>query len=287
MSDAAPQVRIVETHMHLDEPTFDEDRDNVLDQARAVGVNWFINIAHTEDHWRTSSALRDQYDDIDFSIGLHPLHAGAYDPAFESRLWRAVSDLRPIALGEMGLDFFRDGPAPALQELAFRAQLDIAAESGLPVIIHQRNAAAEVVAILSTWESAVQIVLHSFDGTIEMADWAIERGCFVGVGGLAAKPASGELRSALSRIPPERLLLETDSPYLAPMGLSSRRNTPASLPVLAELLAPVWGMTGAELCSRTSANAERVFGPHRYSAERRCRISGDCHDDLGTFNPER
>lgn len=273
--------------MHLDEPAFDDDRDQVLDRARLVGVRWFVNIGHTPLRWRTSARLRDRHPDVAFSIGVHPLDADAYAHSVHRALRRAVHELNPVALGEMGLDFFRSSPPRAVQETAFRAQLDIAAEFALPIIIHQRNAAAEVMAILEVWESPAPIVLHSFDGTKEMAVWAADRGCLIGIGGLAIKPSSGELRDVLRGIPADRLLLETDSPYLAPPGAASRRNTPANLPLIAGLLAPLWDLSVEDLCARTTDNAERVFARDRQPDGTMNISDGAAPSEMPRITPEQ
>jgi TatD DNase family protein len=146
------------------------------------------------------------------------------------------------------------------QERAFRGQLDIAAAFGLPIIVHQRDASDALTTELDQWPELAPIVLHSFDGTQRLADWARERGCFVGIGGLAVRRSSEPLRQSLRRITTDRLLLETDSPYLAPPGSASGRNDPRNLPGIATVLAPLWNLSGEELCWQTSVNAVALFG---------------------------
>jgi TatD DNase family protein len=260
MSAVSAETSIVDTHLHLDDPVFDDDRDPVITAARAAGVRRFINIGYTPSRWEASRALRDAYPDVAIALGLHPQEADLFGPQLERDLRQAVRDLRPVAVGETGVDLFRTGPAVDQQTRAFQAQLEIAAEAELPAIIHQRAAAEALMATLDRWQGVAPIVLHSFDGTQRLADWAIERGCYIGVGGLATKRASGALREVLATVPLDRLLLETDSPYLSPPGTTSRRNTPANLPVIASLLAPLWRLTPDELCRLTTRNAIEVFG---------------------------
>jgi TatD DNase family protein len=255
MSDNPP---IVETHVHLDDAAFDSDRGEVVRAARAAGVRRFVNIGYSPQGWDSSRALRDQHPDIDIALGLHPQLADEFDSKLARSLRHAVRDLQPVAIGETGLDFARSGPSQTQQELAFRAQLGIAATEGLPTIIHQRDASDALIAVLDEWPDVAPIVLHSFDGTRRLAEWAIERGCYIGIGGLATKRASAPLRELLARMPTDRLLLETDAPYLAPPG-TPRRNTPANLPAIAQILAPLWRITAEELCRITSSNAVRVF----------------------------
>ena len=251
---------IVDTHAHLDEAAFDGDRNAVLDAARAIGVRQFINIAYKPERWETSRALREANPDVEIALGFHPQEAGRFDRSIERALRRAIDEMCPIAVGETGFDFARSTPSLSVQTSAFRAQLAIAEETGLPVVIHQRDAAEALMTELDRWPNLAPIVLHSFDGDESFTAWAIERGCFIGIGGLACKSASGPLRAALTTVPPERLLLETDAPYLAPLGAKDRRNTPANLPGIAALLAPLWGMSVEALCRKTTSNAYAIFG---------------------------
>lgn len=251
---------IVDTHAHLDDTAFDADRGAVMDAARAAGVRQFVNIGYKPERWQSSAALRDENPDVEIVLGLHPQEASRFDAILEQALRRAVRELRPIAIGETGFDFARAVPALSDQLHAFRAQLELTAETGLPVVIHQRNAADALMDELDRWPDLAPIVLHSFEGNERFTRWAIERGCFIGIGGLACKPASGPLRDLLRSVPPERLLLETDAPYLPPPGTKDRRNTPANLPRIAALLAPLWDFSAAALCRRTSTNALGVFG---------------------------
>jgi len=204
--------------------------------------------------------LRERHPDVDFALGLHPQLAGQYDSSFGRDLKRAIEVLNPIAIGETGFDFSRAAPIFAEQERAFRGQLEIASSFGLPTIVHQRDASDALMIELDRWPVLAPIVLHSFDGTQRLADWARVRGCFVGIGGLAVRWSSEQLRETLTRFPTDRLLLETDSPYLAPPGSASRRNDPTNLPKIAAALAPLWKLSGEELCWVTSVNAVGLFG---------------------------
>ena len=260
MTEAPALPPIVDTHTHLDDPAFDSDRDTVIEESRAAGVRHFVNIGYAPDRWESSNALRERHPDIDFAIGLHPQLAEQYDGSLHRDLRRAIERLAPIALGETGFDFSRPAPTVEAQERAFRGQLEIAASERLPAIVHQRDASDALISELDRWPDLAPIVLHSFDGTQRLADWAQERGCFVGIGGLATRRSSALLRDLLVRIPVDRLLLETDSPYLAPPGSASRRNLPANLPGIASILAPLWNVSGEELCFLTSMNAVDLFG---------------------------
>jgi TatD DNase family protein len=255
---AAPPI--VDTHTHLDDAAFDADRDSVIEASRVAGVRHFINIGYAPDRWESSRLLNERHPDIDVALGLHPQLAGRFDAALLRALGSAIEAISPVAVGETGFDFSRTAPLFEEQQKAFHGQLEIAAATGLPVIVHQRDASDALITELDTWPNLAPIVLHSFDGTQRLADWARERGCFVGIGGLATRQSSQTLRELLVRIPVDRLLLETDSPYLAPPGSGSRRNNPANLPGIATALGPLWNLNGEELCRLTSRNAVGLFG---------------------------
>ena len=257
--DAELAPAIIDTHTHLDDAAFAHDLDAVMGASRAAGVRRFINIGYSPESWWSSRVLQDRYSSVSLALGLHPQQAARFGAELKNSLSRALFEAEAIAVGETGFDFARSQPEFKEQERAFRGQLEIAARDGLPTIIHQRNAADALIAELDRWPSLAPIVLHSFDGTHLLADWAIERGCFIGIGGLATRRGSDVLRALLSKMPIDRLLLETDAPYLSPPG-ASRRNTPANLGVIAGNLGPLWGLSGEELCRVTTANAVALFG---------------------------
>jgi TatD DNase family protein len=258
MTESAGQVLLIDTHTHLDDAAFDEDRDEVVAAARAIGVCRFINIAYSPERWQSSAELRVRFPETAIAVGLHPQIAHRLSSDLERDLEEAVNTLRPVAIGESGFDLARGDSTIEDQRRAFQFQIALATASGLPLVIHQRQASDELIAELDRWPGLAAIVLHSFDGTPRLARWAAERGCYIGVGGLAARDSSGALRSLLKTTPADRLLLETDSPYLAPPG-APRRNTPAALPLIANRLAPLWNLSTEEMCRVTTENACRLF----------------------------
>lgn len=257
--NGADHVEIVDSHTHLDDPAFDVDREEVLATALSAGVRHFVNVAYIPERWESSRALRDRHSEVKIALGVHPQHADDFDPALAEALKRAVRALQPAAIGETGFDFTHSGPTPRQQKYAFHSHLEIAATEGLPVIIHQRNAGEMLMDQLDRWLDPTPIVLHSFEGDRQVADWAVERGYYIGVGGLATRRSSARLREVLGTVPHDRLLLETDSPYLAPAGAGTGRNSPGHLADIAERLAPLWSLTREELCAITSRNAKAVF----------------------------
>lgn len=257
MSDVPPPI--FDTHAHLDDAAFDADRREVLARAGAAGVQYLLNIAYRPDIWERSVALRDAYPGVEMAAGIHPQDAGIFSAAASDALTEQILALRPRAIGEAGFDFARPGPTFDQQQQVFRWQIALAIAADLPLVIHQRDAAEQLIQELDRWPQLTTVILHSFDGGDRLAAWAVERGCFVGIGGLACRKSSRVLRDALQIIPVDRLLLETDAPYLAPPGASTRRNEPANLPLVAAILAPLWDLTPEELCRQTTSNAVGLF----------------------------
>jgi TatD DNase family protein len=259
----------VDTHAHLDEPAFDHDRDAVLATAAAAGVRRVINVGYRPERWRTTIELVRASPLVRHMLGLHPQHAGEWSRRTRDALIALVDSTAPVAIGEIGFDFFRDGPDASIQNAAFHDQVAIAAERGLPIVIHQRAAEDALISALTSNHDARQVLLHSFEGTNRLADLANDRGCYVGVGGLATRAGSEGLRQTLQAISLDRVVLETDSPYLTPAGVQARRNTPANIPLIAERLAPIWGVDHATFAAATTRNAERFFGPLIADGQRR------------------
>ncbi|HYO29456.1 MAG TPA: TatD family hydrolase [Thermomicrobiales bacterium] len=250
----------IDSHVHLDDVVFDGDRERVLDDARREGVFGFVNIGYRPAVWDTTLDLAQRHQDVRFTLGVHPSHADGFTPRVLDRLTELVESSRPVAIGEIGLDFFRGGPPRGVQEEALRQQLRLALAAGLPAVIHQRAAEAELLSLLSSEPELPRLVLHSFDGSDRYADFASERGDVVGVGGLATRQGAAELRHILSRIDPNHVVLETDSPYLVPRGVRERRNSPASIPSIGRLVSSIWSIDVSDLARMTTATASLVFG---------------------------
>ncbi|MDQ3694275.1 MAG: TatD family hydrolase [Chloroflexota bacterium] len=251
----------IDTHAHLDDPAFDHDRDDVFARAAANGVRRVINVGYRPERWKSTIALCQRYPLAAHMLGLHPHHADDWSAKTESDLLSLAQTTSPVAIGEIGLDYFRPGPASEAQAEAFNRQLTLALELGLPAVIHQRAAEEDLISNLIKEVRASQVLLHSFEGTNRLANLVNDRGFYVGVGGLATRTGSEALRQVLRRISLDRVVLETDSPYLSPAGSAVRRNTPATIPLIAERLAPIWDVDQAAFAAATTTNAERLFGP--------------------------
>ncbi|CAN5482797.1 TatD family hydrolase [soil metagenome] len=251
-------MRFIDTHAHLDDPQF-PDLAEVLAQTAAAGIERVINIGYGPDRWQTTLDLAESNPMVAPVLGIHPLDADQYDQANFDRLRALVLEREPVAIGEAGIDLFRNAPDLPIQQEAFAAQIDLALETGLPLVIHQRAAEDEVFEQLTAADQSLRVVLHSFDGTRKMIDLALERDWFIGIGGLMTKQASQALRDLLKTVPVERMVLETDSPYLVPAGVKNRRNTPANIPAIATHLASLTGRSITEIADVTTANAFVAF----------------------------
>jgi TatD DNase family protein len=257
-SAGVPQ-RFVDTHCHLDDQAFSGDLEDVLARSRQAGVTRWINVGFNPDRWAASIALAERYDGMAFMLGVHPGYAGCWSGTVPSVLERTIAVNRPVAIGEIGLDFFRGETNIDQQRQAFNDQLDLAIATSLPVVIHMRDAEEQVLETLTARRHLPRLLFHSFDGSAALTDWVIANGASVGVGGLATRSKSTGLRDQLTRLPIDRLVLETDSPYLVPNGFKHRRNTPESIPRIAAILGTLLNRQLADIAMHTTANAERFF----------------------------
>ncbi len=250
---------LIDSHAHLDDAAFDADREAAIDRARAAGVGQIINVGFNEARWATTLALATAQPAIYAVLGLHPHEAQAWNAAIAERLREALRHPRVVGLGEIGLDFYRDYAPHDQQRGAFRAQLALAQECGLPVVLHSRAAEEETVATLA--EAGIgNGVLHSFSGSLEVAERALALGLHISLTGPVSYPKADHQRELARLIPLDRLLLETDCPYLAPQARRGKRNEPAFLRFTAEAIATARGLTVEEIIAATAANTIELFG---------------------------
>ncbi|MHB8624902.1 MAG: TatD family hydrolase [Aggregatilineales bacterium] len=258
---------LIDTHCHLNLEAFDADRDAVLNRAAESGVTCVINPAFDLESGATALKLTVQYPGMFASVGIHPNSTAQFRPGdIEQIENQARSSPKVVAIGEIGLDYHWDDSPKDVQRVAFEAQLVLAARLELPVIIHNREASDDVIAVLRAWlpmlpESlrARPGVLHSFSAPSEIADQALAMGFYLGFTGPITYKKSDELRAIAARVPANRLLVETDAPYLTPQAHRGQRNEPAYVRYVAERLAALRNVPGSELAAQTTANAERLF----------------------------
>lgn len=251
-----------DSHAHLDMEAFDADREDVLSRAEASGVGAVLCPidATSERSRRLTLEMMAGHPRISAAAGLHPHQAASgMDEAVET-IRRLAAGARIRAVGEIGLDYHYRFASPADQQTAFRAQLALAGELGLPVIVHSRLAGDDVRAAVDAEAFTGGGVLHCFTESWDIARAMLDRGFAVSFSGIVTFPKAGDLRDVAARIPLDRLLLETDAPYLAPVPHRGRRNEPAFLLETARLMAALRKTPLQDLAAATSANFARLFG---------------------------
>ncbi|MGC4190156.1 MAG: TatD family hydrolase [Thermomicrobiales bacterium] len=257
--DVADDRFLIDTHCHLDDPVFAEDLDQVLAESRAAGVRAWIQVGFEPSRWQSSVGLAQRVASMALMLGVHPSSAGQWSLEVAAYLRRLIVEHGAVAVGEIGIDLFWDeNPPLAAQVEAFSAQLDLARDVGLPAVIHMRNAEVQILDALRP-RASQPLLFHSYDGGPELTDFVLERGAYVGVGGLATKAKSEALREQLQRIPLDRIVLETDSPYLIPARMRGRRNTPANVRRIAGFLGTLRAESEATIVSVTTTNALNLF----------------------------
>jgi TatD DNase family protein len=254
---------LVDTHAHLDDERFAADLPAVLGRAREAGVLHILTVATTARSSAVSVELARQHPALFATVGIHPNHAAEAAPG----AWDEVVDLvgreRVVALGETGLDRHWDFTPFPVQEDYFRRHLELARKHGLPVVIHCREAEADVLRLLREdfdRHGPVRGVMHSFAGDAALGEACLAMGLYVSFAGMLTYKNAGPLREVAARVPRDRLLVETDSPYLSPVPLRGRRNEPAHVVHTAAVLAGLQGMSPDDLAGQTTSNARALFG---------------------------
>jgi TatD DNase family protein len=237
---------------------FDADREETLARAKSAGIELMVTVGyHLEASQRAVEAAQ-RYSQVYASVGVHPHDAKHYDEKTERALRELAGSPKVVAIGETGLDFFRDrSPRPAQIE-AFRRQIHLAKERGLPLIVHDREAHQETMQILKE-EQAEAVVLHCFSGDLAMAEEAWARGYYTSIAGPVTYPKNEGLREVVRNARPDRFVLETDCPYLPPQAFRGQRNEPAHLLSTAHEVAGLLQMSLDALGRLTSENARRLF----------------------------
>ncbi len=260
-------MHLVDTHAHLDFEQFDRDRQAALRRAVEAGVAWLVDVGADLASSRRAVALAQEEPRIWAAVGVHPHDAATVTAAALAELRSLAHGPRVVAIGEIGLDYYRDlSPRPRQRE-AFAAQLALAQELELPAIVHSREAHAETLEMLRAAARragvALRGVMHCFSGDLELARAVLDLGFYVGIGGPVTYPTAGGLAEVARLVPLERLLVETDSPYLAPQARRGQRNEPAYVRLVAERVAELRGLPPEEVGRITSDNARALFNPRR------------------------
>ncbi len=263
---------LIDTHCHLNFESYDTDREAVIARAAAVGVTRIINPATDLETGDAALALSARYPGIFAAVGIHPNSTAHFTPANTAQIVarieaQARSSAKVVAIGEIGIDYHWDESPKAVQRAAFEAQLTLSARLGLPVIIHNREASEDVIAVLRAWVPTLPEamrsrpgVMHSFSAPAHIAEEALALGLYLGFTGPITYKNADDLRAIAARVPADRLLIETDGPFLTPQAHRGARNEPAYVRFVAERLAALRVIDLPALEAQTTANAERLFG---------------------------
>lgn len=253
---------LIDTHCHLDFDRFDADRPAVVARAREAGLAHIIVPALDLDNTAAVVSLTEQYPGVLAAVGVHPNSAAGWQPDWLDTIRDAAAHANVVAIGEIGLDYYWDRTPPATQHAAFRAQLELAAELELPVIIHNRDATSDLLRLLGESPLARRPragVLHSFSADREAAEAAVALGFYIGITGPVTFKKADVLREVATAVPLDRLLIETDAPFLTPQPHRGKRNEPAYVRYVAEAIAAVRETSIDQIAAATTENARRLF----------------------------
>jgi len=257
-------MELIDSHAHIDFPQFAEDRDAMLQRAREAGVQALLAIGTGPGPEKLDAALpyAEQHDWIYTSIGIHPHEAKEATPQHFDQLARLAQHPKVIAWGEIGLDYFYDHSPRGLQADVFRTQMDLAHAAKLPIIIHCRDAWDDCLALIEQhWQpTGLGGILHCFTSTLDHAKRGLDMGFLISFAGNSTYPKAQTIRDVAKELPLNRILIETDAPFLAPQPFRGKRNEPAYVAEVAKTLATVRNLPAEELAATTASNFRRFFG---------------------------
>jgi len=252
---------IFETHAHYDDEAFDEDREELLKSLVNNGIEYVVNVGSSMESTRSSVALAAKYDFIYAAIGVHPSETGELT---ENEIdWlknEALFNKKVVAIGEIGLDYYWEEPKRDIQKIWFERQLELAREVKLPVIIHSRDASKETLDIMKAHKAEeIGGVIHCYSYSKETAKEYLNMGFYFGIGGVVTFKNARQVKEAVQYIPLDRILLETDCPYLSPEPNRGKRNSSLNIPYIAGAIAQLKGIEYDELIGITSQNAKKMY----------------------------
>lgn len=252
---------LIDTHCHLDFPDFEAERDAIIERARAAGVSQMITISTRVKKFDTILAIAENYANVFCSVGTHPHNADEELDIETDDLVRLSAHPKVVAIGEAGLDYFYDNAPRDAQVIGLRRHIAAARQTQLPLVIHSRSADDDMAAILTeeTGKGAFPFLLHCFSSGPELAKVGVDLGGYISFSGILTFPKSEELREIAKTVPHDRMIVETDAPYLAPKPFRGKRNEPAYVAHTAQVLAETIGVSTQEIAAITTDNAFRVF----------------------------
>lgn len=250
----------IDSHAHLDDRKYDQDRHEMLMRAKDQGVCAIVNVGYDLPSSQRSVALAEKYDFIYAAVGIHPHDAGDANEEVFAELMKMAAHPKVVAIGEMGLDYYRDLSPRDVQQKIFRRQITLAREIGLPIIVHDRDAHGDVMRILKEEKAGLgEGVLHCFSGSWEMAVECMKMGFYISIAGPVTFNNAGRLKDIAARVPADRLLIETDSPYLTPAPHRGKRNESAFVLHVAAEIARLRGIMPEEMGELAVNNTKRLF----------------------------
>jgi TatD DNase family protein len=250
---------LVDSHAHLQWTSFDKDREEAVSRAREVGVKYVVNIGFDVGGSRKAVELAECCEGFYATVGIHPHNASQFNDDVLEELRMLSGHAKVVAIGEIGLDYYRNLSPRTTQKRVFEAQLLLAEELGLPIVVHDREAHREVLEMLSGFEGRIKGVMHCFSGSREMAEQCVRYGFYISFAGPVTFPNSRRLQAIAKWIDLNKILLETDSPWLAPQEMRGKRNEPAFLPFIAKKISKLKGISLTELAEATTRNAKEIF----------------------------
>ncbi|MEN6370160.1 MAG: TatD family hydrolase [Thermotogota bacterium] len=251
-------MRLIDSHAHLDDRAFDEDRAALIAKLHADGIG-VVTIGSGLTSSREAVRLASRHREIWATVGIHPHGAKAVTPAVLRELEALAKEPKVVAVGEIGLDYYRDLSPRDVQRKVFAEQLELAKRVGLPVVLHNRESTDDLVRILHDAGATHRGVIHSFLGDFALARTFLNLGFYLGVGGPLTYPANSALRDAVRRVPLDRILLETDCPYLTPVPHRGKRNEPAYVELVARAMAELRATAPESVTETTTLNTMRLF----------------------------
>ena len=248
-----------DTHTHIDDEKYDGGQEQVVREALDAGVTMMMNVGSDLASSARSVALEEKYDCVWAAVGIHPSETTGLTDADYEELIRLAGHEKVRAIGEIGLDYHYEDTDKAAQFPAFHRQLEIAQALGLPVIVHNREATADTVAILQE-HPQVRGIVHSYSGSAETAKILLKMGYYLSFNGICTFKNAERTREVLMTVPRDRLLIETDCPYLSPEPFRGTRNCPAKVVCVAQRIAELWGVSPEEVARQTTENGKAIYG---------------------------
>lgn len=251
---------IIDSHSHYDDEAFDEDRDALLESLPGHGIEKVIDVGASVESAREALRLAERWPHVYCALGVHPNEVGALTDAVLDEFGKQSVKPKVVAIGEIGLDYHHEEPERDMQAAWFRKQIRLAKRVGLPIIVHSREAAQDTLDIIKE-EKAEECggVIHCFSSGPEIAAIYVKMGFYLGIGGVVTYQNARKMKDVVRSVPMERILLETDCPYLTPMPHRGTRNSSLYLPLIAEEIASLRGISPQEVIDRTHENALRCF----------------------------